>query len=172
MEGMHEKSMSEESRFSQMKGLSMRQGGHSGMGPPPSPLDQHSQGRCATQIHLLSDFILSSIAQDTLGIFECDWSVVVWSCGLCRWAHSRECHSCRKLHNEPWGVFLNSVSSSFYTCIIKMLKIIQHSLPGKKWLCTTSQQHPLPLHPHMDWGNLPKKTPNREKQEKPQGENR
>lgn len=48
MESMHEKSMSEESRFSQMKGLSMRQGGHSGMGPPPSPLDQHSQGRLAT----------------------------------------------------------------------------------------------------------------------------
>uniref|UniRef100_A0A672H2Q0 SWI/SNF related, matrix associated, actin dependent regulator of chromatin, subfamily a, member 4 n=1 Tax=Salarias fasciatus TaxID=181472 RepID=A0A672H2Q0_SALFA len=44
MEGLHEKSLSEESRFSQMKGLSMRQGGHSGMGPPPSPLDQHSQG--------------------------------------------------------------------------------------------------------------------------------
>uniref|UniRef100_A0A3Q3G8M1 SWI/SNF related BAF chromatin remodeling complex subunit ATPase 4 n=1 Tax=Labrus bergylta TaxID=56723 RepID=A0A3Q3G8M1_9LABR len=44
MESMHEKSLSEESRFSQMKGLSMRQGGHSGMGPPPSPLDQHSQG--------------------------------------------------------------------------------------------------------------------------------
>lgn len=37
--------MSEESRFSQMKSLSMRQGGHSGMGPPPSPLDQHSQGK-------------------------------------------------------------------------------------------------------------------------------
>lgn len=51
MESMHEKSMSEESRFSQMKGLSMRQGGHSGMGPPPSPLDQHSQGRHAAQIH-------------------------------------------------------------------------------------------------------------------------
>ncbi|KAJ4944066.1 hypothetical protein JOQ06_012613 [Pogonophryne albipinna] len=44
MESMHEKSLSEESRFSQMKGLSLRQGGHSGMGPPPSPLDQHSQG--------------------------------------------------------------------------------------------------------------------------------
>lgn len=44
MEAMHEKSISEDSRFSQMKGLSMRQGGHSGMGPPPSPLDQHSQG--------------------------------------------------------------------------------------------------------------------------------
>uniref|UniRef100_A0A7N8YIV7 Transcription activator BRG1-like n=1 Tax=Mastacembelus armatus TaxID=205130 RepID=A0A7N8YIV7_9TELE len=44
MEVMHDKTMSEESRFSQMKGLSMRQGGHSGMGPPPSPLDQHSQG--------------------------------------------------------------------------------------------------------------------------------
>ncbi|KAL6110140.1 smarca4 [Pungitius sinensis] len=44
MESLHEKSMGEEGRFSQMKGLSMRQGGHSGMGPPPSPLDQHSQG--------------------------------------------------------------------------------------------------------------------------------
>uniref|UniRef100_A0A1A8E8D8 SWI/SNF related, matrix associated, actin dependent regulator of chromatin, subfamily a, member 4 n=2 Tax=Nothobranchius kadleci TaxID=1051664 RepID=A0A1A8E8D8_NOTKA len=44
MEGMHEKSLGEESRFSQIKGMSMRQGGHSGMGPPPSPLDQHSQG--------------------------------------------------------------------------------------------------------------------------------
>ncbi|XP_038834678.1 transcription activator BRG1 isoform X1 [Salvelinus namaycush] len=40
--GIHEKGMSEESRFAQMKG--MRQGGHSGMGPPPSPMDQHSQG--------------------------------------------------------------------------------------------------------------------------------
>lgn len=45
---MHEKSMSEESRFSQLKGLTVRQAGHSGMGPPPSPLDQHSQGKCAT----------------------------------------------------------------------------------------------------------------------------
>uniref|UniRef100_G3PU79 SWI/SNF related, matrix associated, actin dependent regulator of chromatin, subfamily a, member 4 n=1 Tax=Gasterosteus aculeatus aculeatus TaxID=481459 RepID=G3PU79_GASAC len=44
MESLHEKSLGEEGRFSQMKGLSMRQGGHSGMGPPPSPLDQHSQG--------------------------------------------------------------------------------------------------------------------------------
>uniref|UniRef100_A0AAZ3QLF8 SWI/SNF related, matrix associated, actin dependent regulator of chromatin, subfamily a, member 4 n=1 Tax=Oncorhynchus tshawytscha TaxID=74940 RepID=A0AAZ3QLF8_ONCTS len=43
--GMHEKGMSEESRFAQMKGMPMRQGGHSGMGPPPSPMDQHSQGR-------------------------------------------------------------------------------------------------------------------------------
>eukprot|EP00063_Salmo_salar_P061276 XP_014036111.1 PREDICTED: transcription activator BRG1-like isoform X3 [Salmo salar] len=42
--GMHEKGMSEESRFAQMKGMPMRQGGHSGMGPPPSPMDQHSQG--------------------------------------------------------------------------------------------------------------------------------
>lgn len=48
MEGLHEKSLGEESRLSQMKGLSVRQGGHSGMGPPPSPLDQHSQGRHAT----------------------------------------------------------------------------------------------------------------------------
>lgn len=49
MESMHEKSLSEESRFSQMKGLSLRQGVHSGMGPPPSPLDQHSQGRHASE---------------------------------------------------------------------------------------------------------------------------
>lgn len=52
MESLHEKSMSEESRFSQIKGLSMRQGGHSGMGPPPSPMDQHSQGRHATKLYL------------------------------------------------------------------------------------------------------------------------
>lgn len=44
---MHEKSTSEESRYSQMKGLSVRQAAHSGMGPPPSPLDQHSQGKRA-----------------------------------------------------------------------------------------------------------------------------
>jgi len=34
----------EEGRFSQMKGVAVRQGGPSGMAPPPSPLDQHSQG--------------------------------------------------------------------------------------------------------------------------------
>ncbi|CAL8273596.1 unnamed protein product [Gadus morhua 'NCC'] len=44
IEGVHEKSGAEEGRFTQMKGGSLRQGGHSGMGPPPSPLDQHSQG--------------------------------------------------------------------------------------------------------------------------------
>ena len=44
IEGVHEKSGAEEGRFAQMKGGSLRQGGHSGMGPPPSPLDQHSQG--------------------------------------------------------------------------------------------------------------------------------
>ena len=46
MEGMHEKGVSEETRFTQMKGMPVRQGGHSGMGPPPSPMDQHSQGGC------------------------------------------------------------------------------------------------------------------------------
>lgn len=44
MEGMHEKGIPEDQRYSQMKGMGMRQGGHSGMGPPPSPMDQHSQG--------------------------------------------------------------------------------------------------------------------------------
>lgn len=44
MEGMHEKAIPEDQRYGQMKGMGMRQGGHSGMGPPPSPMDQHSQG--------------------------------------------------------------------------------------------------------------------------------
>lgn len=44
MEGMHEKGIPEDQRYSQMKGMGMRPGGHSGMGPPPSPMDQHSQG--------------------------------------------------------------------------------------------------------------------------------
>lgn len=41
---MHEKGIPEDQRYAQMKGMGMRQGGHSGMGPPPSPMDQHSQG--------------------------------------------------------------------------------------------------------------------------------
>uniref|UniRef100_A0A668A1I6 SWI/SNF related BAF chromatin remodeling complex subunit ATPase 4a n=1 Tax=Myripristis murdjan TaxID=586833 RepID=A0A668A1I6_9TELE len=44
MEGMHEKGMPDDPRYGQMKGMGMRPGGHSGMGPPPSPMDQHSQG--------------------------------------------------------------------------------------------------------------------------------
>lgn len=46
MEAMHEKGMPDDPRYAQMKGMSMRPGGHSGMGPPPSPMDQHSQGNC------------------------------------------------------------------------------------------------------------------------------
>lgn len=48
MESMHEKGMSEDPRYSQMKGMGMRSGGHAGMGPPPSPMDQHSQGTVLT----------------------------------------------------------------------------------------------------------------------------
>ncbi|XP_075062877.1 SWI/SNF-related matrix-associated actin-dependent regulator of chromatin subfamily A member 4 isoform X2 [Mixophyes fleayi] len=44
MESMHEKTMPEDPRYNQMKGMGMRPGGLSGMGPPPSPMDQHSQG--------------------------------------------------------------------------------------------------------------------------------
>ena len=44
MDSMHEKGISEDPRYSQMKGMGMRAGGHTGMGPPPSPMDQHSQG--------------------------------------------------------------------------------------------------------------------------------
>ncbi|XP_063052007.1 transcription activator BRG1 [Engraulis encrasicolus] len=43
-DAMLEKGMSEDPRFGQMKGMGMRGGGHGGMGPPPSPMDQHSQG--------------------------------------------------------------------------------------------------------------------------------
>ena len=45
MEGMLEKvAMGEEVHFGQMKNVGMRTL-HSGMGPPQSPMDQHSQGR-------------------------------------------------------------------------------------------------------------------------------
>lgn len=44
MEAMHDKGMPDDPRYAQMKGMGMRPGGHSGMGPPPSPMDQHSQG--------------------------------------------------------------------------------------------------------------------------------
>ncbi|XP_042183821.1 transcription activator BRG1-like [Oncorhynchus tshawytscha] len=44
MEGMHEKGMSDDPRYGPMKSMGMRPGGgHIGMGPPPSPMDQHSQ---------------------------------------------------------------------------------------------------------------------------------
>ncbi|GAA6095487.1 probable global transcription activator SNF2L2 isoform X2 [Tachysurus ichikawai] len=43
MEGMHEKGMGEEMHYGQIKGVGMRSL-HSGMGPPQSPMDQHSQG--------------------------------------------------------------------------------------------------------------------------------
>lgn len=45
MEAMHDKAMPDDPRYNQMKGMGMRTGGHSGMGPPPSPMDQHSQGQ-------------------------------------------------------------------------------------------------------------------------------
>lgn len=53
MESMHEKGMADDPRYNQMKGMGMRSGGHAGMGPPPSPMDQHSQGT------VLHPFLLS-----------------------------------------------------------------------------------------------------------------
>lgn len=44
MDAMHEKGLPDDPRYGQMKGMGMRPAGHSGMGPPPSPMDQHSQG--------------------------------------------------------------------------------------------------------------------------------
>lgn len=43
MEGMNDKTMADAMHFGHMKGVGMRSL-HSGMGPPQSPLDQHSQG--------------------------------------------------------------------------------------------------------------------------------
>ncbi|XP_051748543.1 probable global transcription activator SNF2L2 isoform X1 [Ctenopharyngodon idella] len=43
LEGMHEKGMGDDMHYGQMKGVGMRSL-HSGMGPPQSPMDQHSQG--------------------------------------------------------------------------------------------------------------------------------
>uniref|UniRef100_A0A4W4E247 SWI/SNF related, matrix associated, actin dependent regulator of chromatin, subfamily a, member 2 n=1 Tax=Electrophorus electricus TaxID=8005 RepID=A0A4W4E247_ELEEL len=43
LDGMHEKGMGEDMHYGQMKGVGMRSL-HSGMGPPQSPMDQHSQG--------------------------------------------------------------------------------------------------------------------------------
>lgn len=44
MDSMHEKGITDDPRYGQMKGMGLRPGGHAGMGPPPSPMDQHSQG--------------------------------------------------------------------------------------------------------------------------------
>lgn len=52
MEAMHEKGMPDDPRYSQMKGMGMRPGGHVGMGPPPSPMDQHSQGNTSNMFYV------------------------------------------------------------------------------------------------------------------------
>lgn len=44
MEGMTEKSMADAVHFGHMKGVVGMRTLHSGMGPPQSPMDQHSQG--------------------------------------------------------------------------------------------------------------------------------
>lgn len=43
MEGMNEKTMADAMHFGHMKNVGIRSL-HSGMGPPQSPMDQHSQG--------------------------------------------------------------------------------------------------------------------------------
>lgn len=50
MEGMHEKGMGDDMHYGQMKGVGMRSL-HSGMGPPQSPMDQHSQGAITNKPH-------------------------------------------------------------------------------------------------------------------------
>lgn len=43
MEGMNDKTMADAMHFGHMKNVGIRSL-HSGMGPPQSPMDQHSQG--------------------------------------------------------------------------------------------------------------------------------
>lgn len=52
---MTEKSMAEAMHFGHMKGVGMRTL-HSGMGPPQSPMDQHSQGMFFFVLFLLRLF--------------------------------------------------------------------------------------------------------------------
>lgn len=58
---MHEKGMPDDPRYNQMKGMGMRSGAHTGMAPPPSPMDQHSQGTVWV-IFLLSSVQISRAA--------------------------------------------------------------------------------------------------------------
>lgn len=60
MEAMHEKVMPDDPRYNQMKGMGMRPGGHSGMGPPPSPMDQHSQGKTYTFFVCVSIYVVNT----------------------------------------------------------------------------------------------------------------
>lgn len=56
MEGMNDKSMAEAMHFGHMKGVGMRSL-HSGMGPPQSPMDQHSQGLKPKSFSSLSSLV-------------------------------------------------------------------------------------------------------------------
>lgn len=58
---MHEKGMPDDPRYNQMKGMGMRSGAHTGMGPPPSPMDQHSQGTVWVIFCFMVICLLSSV---------------------------------------------------------------------------------------------------------------
>lgn len=70
---MHDKAMPDDPRYNQMKGMGMRPGGHSGMGPPPSPMDQHSQGQSSLQQYTM--FLVS------LHVY-CHLDMVLYSCAV------------------------------------------------------------------------------------------
>lgn len=74
MEGMHEKGMPDDPRYGQMKGMGMRPGAHSGMGPPPSPMDQHSQGACT---HVFPVGMLLAVILVHILLSVCEGSVYV-----------------------------------------------------------------------------------------------
>lgn len=68
MDGMHDKGVVEDIHCGSMKGTAMRPP-HPGMGPPQSPMDQHSQGLC----QLLTWFWLPAI------VFHLSyWLLSIW----------------------------------------------------------------------------------------------
>ncbi len=71
MEGMHEKGIPEDQRYSQMKGMGMRPGGHSGMGPSTQsygPTLSRYLSVCCSSYVFLSD-CWSFALSDTLSLF-------------------------------------------------------------------------------------------------------
>lgn len=68
LEGMNDKAMADALHFGHMKGVGMRSL-HSGMGPPQSPMDQHSQGTFQPCLNLVSPDFLKCWQRDFLFYF-------------------------------------------------------------------------------------------------------
>lgn len=63
MDGIHDKGIVEDAHCGSMKNTSLRTP-HPGMGPPQSPMDQHSQGLCPLHSGVLSLYHTISVFPD------------------------------------------------------------------------------------------------------------